>query len=118
MCCGGVSALEPEEVLVIANRDIPTSMKIAQYYCKQRGVPDENILTLSLGAVLKDTISRDDYDEQLAKQIRRHFFTHKLLGKIKCLLTIYGVPFRVGKRGLLEGMETELDELQKQAHKE
>jgi uncharacterized protein (TIGR03790 family) len=90
-------------------------MQIARYYCERRGVPQTHILALSLGANLKDAISREDYDRQLVEPIRWRFFTHKLFGKIKCLLTIYGVPFKVGKRGVLEGMEHQLKELKKQA---
>ena len=118
ICCGSVSALEPDEILVVANKDIAESVQIARYYCEQRGLPDRNILALPLGANLTDTISREDYERQLAEPIRRHFFTHTLLGKIKCLLTIYGVPFKVGQRGPLKAMEKELEELQKRADKE
>ena len=117
ICCGGVSALEPDEILVVFNKDIEESVQIARYYCEQRGLPDRHILALPLGANLADTISREDYEKQLAEPIRRRFFTHKLIGKIKCLLTIYGVPFKVGKRGSLKGMQGELEELQKQADK-
>jgi len=115
---GGAAALEPDEILVVANKDIAESMQIAQYYCEQRGVPDINLLALPLGANLKGTISRADYERHLAGPIRRRFFTHKLLGKIKCLLTVYGVPFKVGKRGPLTDMDSELERLQKQADKE
>jgi len=115
--CGGAVALEPQEILVVANKDITKSVQIARYYCEQRGVPDDNILALPLGSSLTDTISREDYEKQLAEPIRRKFFTHKLLGKIKCLLTVYGVPFKVGRRGSLESMKKDLKELQTQADK-
>jgi uncharacterized protein (TIGR03790 family) len=118
ICCGGAVALEPDEILVVANADIAESVQVAHYYCKQRGVPDKNIFALPLGANLTDTISREDYEKQLAEPIRRRFFTHKLFGEIKCLLTIYGVPLKVGRRGSLESMKKELEELQKQADKE
>ncbi|MBN2316395.1 MAG: TIGR03790 family protein, partial [Sedimentisphaerales bacterium] len=68
-------------------------------------------------ATLTDTMSREDYEKQLAEPIQRRFFTHKLFGEIRCLLTIYGVPFKVGKRDSLERMKKDLDELQKQADK-
>jgi uncharacterized protein (TIGR03790 family) len=114
-CCGVAVALAPDEILVVANEDAAESMQIARYYCQRRGVPEENILPLPLGARLNDMISREDYDKKLVGPIRRQFVTHKLFGKIKCLLTIYGVPFTVGRRGPLKGMESELEELQQQA---
>lgn len=110
--CSGAFALEPDEILVIANKDIAESGQIARYYCRQRGVPQKNIFSLTLGASLKDTISRKDYEEKLAKPIRIAFFKDGLLGKIKCLLTVYGVPIKVGKRGPLAGKKSELQELQ------
>jgi uncharacterized protein (TIGR03790 family) len=116
--CGVASALEPGEILIIANRDIPESGRIARYYCQKRGVPQENILALSLGARLSDTIGRKAYDTQLAQPIRMKFFKRKLLGKIKCLLTIYGVPTKVGGRGALAGQADALRELRESADRE
>ena len=118
LSAGGVFALEPHEIVVITNRDIAESMQIARYYCEKRGVPKENILDLPLGKNLRDTISRGDYEKQLAGPIRREFFTRERLGKIKCLLTLYGVPFKVGRRGVLVGQEGRLQELKAVAEEE
>jgi len=110
--CQTSSALEPNEVLIIANQNIPESMQIAQYYCRQRHVPQEYILALSLDTNLKSSISRDDYEEKMAKPIRDEFLKRNLLGKIKCLLTVYGVPLKVGSRGVLKEQESSLEALQ------
>jgi len=118
ICCDAASALEPGEILIITNKDIGESGRIARYYCQKRGVPEENILALPLGAKLSNSISRKDYDEQLAQPIRTKFFTDKLLGKIKCLLTIYGVPIKVGGRGALAGQADVLRELRESAGRE
>jgi len=112
-CCTSAFALEPDEILVIANSDIETSVRIAQYYCAKRAVPAGNILTLPLGGNLRDEISRDDYEKNLAKPIRRKLSTREFAGKIKCLLTTYGVPVKVGKRGPLKARQVELDRLKK-----
>ncbi len=116
--CGGSSALEPDEILIIANKDISESGRIARYYCEKRGVPRENILALPLGAKLDDTIGREDYETQLAQPIRAAFFTRKLLGRIRCLLTTYGVPVKVRGRGLLTGQEGTLRQLRESVDKE
>ncbi|HCO96785.1 MAG TPA: TIGR03790 family protein [Phycisphaerales bacterium] len=118
VCCEVASALEPDEILVIANKDSAESMRIARYYCSKRGVPDKYILDLSLGTKLEDTISRKDYEKQLAEPIREKFSNDKLLGKIKCLLTTYGVPIKVGGRGPLPKQENKLSELQESAEQE
>ncbi len=44
--CGVGFALEPNEILVIANGDVAASVRLAQYYCRKRGVPTGNNLTL------------------------------------------------------------------------
>jgi len=115
---GLVSALEPNEILVIANSDNTASVRIAQYYSQKRQVPTKNILTLSLGTQLKDTISRNDYDKWLAEPIREKLFSLEFAGKIKCLLTTYGVPYKVGPRGPLEGLEGRLQQLEELARQE
>lgn len=97
MSCGGASALEPDKLLAITNRNIAESVRIAQYYCGQRGMPYRYVLALTLDANLRSKISRADYEKQLAGPIRPKFFTHKLLDKIKRLLTIRGVPIKVGR---------------------
>lgn len=117
-CCGVASALEPDEILIIANKDSAESMRIARYYCNKRGVPNKNILALPLGTRLNDTISRKDYEKLLAEPIRKKFSDDDLLGKIKCLLTTYGAPIKVGRRGQLPNQEKQLNEFQKMYEQE
>lgn len=118
VCCSAGFALEPDEILVIANSDIAASVRTAQYYCAKRKVPAANILALPLGTNLSDTITRADYEKQLAKPIRKKLFSRKFAGKIKCLLTIYGVPIKVGGRGPLKSQEDKLKQLKKMAEQE
>ena len=113
VCCSAGFALEPDEILVIANSDIAASVRTAQYYCAKRKVPAANILALPLGINLSDTITRADYEKQLAKPIRKKLSSRKFAGKIKCLLTTYGVPIKVGGRGPLKSQEDKLKQLKK-----
>ena len=118
LCCSAGFALEPDEILVIANSDIAASVRTAQYYCAKRKVPAANILALPLGINLSDTITRANYEKQLAKPIRKKLSSRKFAGKIKCLLTIYGVPIKVGGRGPLKSQEDKLKQLKKKAEQE
>jgi uncharacterized protein (TIGR03790 family) len=118
MCCSVGFALEPDEILVIANSDIGASVQIAQYYCAKRSVPTNNILALPLGAALNDTIARNDYEKQLAEPIRKELSSREFVAEIKCLLTTYGVPFKVGGRGPLKDQEDKLRQLEKLAEQE
>jgi len=131
VCCGGGLALEPDEILVIANSDVAASMQIAQYYCAKRGVPVDNLLVLHLGVSLSDTITREDYEKKLVEPIRKKLAGFESAGQIgpqtqkrafgkpiRCLLTTYGVPIKVGRRRPLMGHEDKLRGLQKLAEEE
>jgi uncharacterized protein (TIGR03790 family) len=111
LLCATASALEPNEILVVVNADIEQSVELGRYYCQQRKVPEGNILLLSLGKTLAGTISRDEYDKRIARPV------HKRLSgmsgwAIKCLLTTYGVPYKVGPRGPLKDQAEQLKKLQ------
>ena len=110
-CCSTGFSLEPDEILIIANSEIPASVRIAQYYCSKRKVPEENLIKLPLDSILETTISREDYNTKLVEPLRDRLTSEKFIGKIKCLLTIYGVPIVVEGRGQLEGREGELQRL-------
>ncbi|UCG57509.1 MAG: TIGR03790 family protein [Phycisphaerales bacterium] len=118
VCCQAVFALEPDEILVIANKGVAASGRLARYYCKKRAVPTANILYLSLGMRLEDSITRGDYEKWLSGPIRKELLTRKDGGRIRCLLTTYGVPTRVGKRGPLVGFEGRLRQLRELAKQE
>jgi uncharacterized protein (TIGR03790 family) len=107
-------ALEPDEILIIANSDIPASVRLAEYYCAKRKVPKDNILKLSLGTDPNDTIDRDGYEEKLAGPIREKLSTPEFAGRIRCLLTTYGVPIKVDGRGAIEGEQDRLRRLNEQ----
>jgi uncharacterized protein (TIGR03790 family) len=114
-CCTAGFALEPNEILVITNSDIRASVQVGEYYCRKRAVPAANILALPLGAGLDYTISRSDYDKKIAVPIREKLHSAEFIGKIKCLLTTYGVPVRVEGRGPLIDQQEKLTRLQQQA---
>ena len=109
---GVASALEPDEILVIANRQITVSERIAEYYCEKRNIPTKNILYLALGYEPLERISRDDYERSLALPIRREL-QRRFPGEIRCLVTTYGIPIKVGPRGMLPGMGGKLNELKR-----
>lgn len=105
-------SFQPDEILIIANPDVPASVRIAEYYCIRREVPAGNILALPLGTSLDVTINRDDYEKKLAEPIRKKLSTSEFGGKIRCLLTTYGVPIKVGRRGPLKGQQDKLRRLE------
>lgn len=118
LSCGPVGwALEPNEILVVANSDNAASVRLAKYYCQKRGLASNRVIPVSLGP-LRDSISRADYDRRLAGPIRRTLTSRKDLGNIKCLVTTYGVPFRVLPRPPLSGRDSELKQLRQALEQE
>lgn len=117
-CCPLARALEPTEILVIANSDNVASVRLARYYCAKRGIPANRVIPVSLGTPLRDTIGRADYEQRLAGPIRRTFAISKELEGIKCLVTTYGVPFRLGQRPPLAGHDGQLKQLRQMLEQE
>ncbi len=85
-------ALGPKDVYLVTNKNVPESQEIADYYCKKRGVPKENVIALDLPT--NEEMSRSAYDTRLAEPLRKELKEKR--DKVKVLLTIYGVPSRVG----------------------
>lgn len=87
------TALEPREIVILTNKNMPESLAIAKYYCEKRKVPVENILAFDLPR--GEDISRSDYDARLLAPLRDQLRERKK--EIKVLLTVHGVPLRVGR---------------------
>jgi len=96
--CRNVAALEPSQIAVIVNSDNPESQKLAQYYCRKRSVPMGNII--AVGMPNKETVSRQEYEQNIAPKIRQRLSQPDMADKIKCLLTVRGVPLKIGKLSL------------------
>jgi uncharacterized protein (TIGR03790 family) len=86
------SALEPKEVFLLVNKNLPASKEIAEHYCQKRGVPAENIIQLDVPTT--EDISRLDYDFKIVGPVRAALKEKKEQAKV--LLSIHGVPLRVG----------------------
>ena len=118
MHSGPVYALAPDEILVIANSNIADSIALARYYCEKRGLPRGNVVPVAVGSRLRDSIARSEYENRMARPIRRLFATREDLAGIKCLVTTYGVPFKVGRRGPKAESAGRLDELRRRLQRE
>ena len=94
-----VHALEPSQVLVLANRDVSLSSEVAKMYRQVRQIPQENVLTLHLGE--SRYISREQYTTRLAQPLKKHLEEHPA---IRCILTTAGVPYVIqGAPGAQDG---------------
>lgn len=88
------AALTPQEVLVVVNARSPESVELGRYYCRQRGVPETNLVELD--CTLGDTVDNDEYRGRILAPLRQAIEERGLREQVRCLLMIRGVPFRVG----------------------
>lgn len=84
------TALTPDEVLVVANRNAAKSPGLASFYMKQRGIPEENLVLVWVTD--QETCTREDYAKKVAPPVRRFLASHP---HIRALVTIYGLPLRI-----------------------
>jgi uncharacterized protein (TIGR03790 family) len=94
--CSRAFALEPDEIALIVNSNVPQGGELAQFYAQQRHIPDNRILVLDLPKT--DQMSCKDYEDQVVPQVRDFLRTGHMTSKIKCLVTFYGVPLRIDPR--------------------
>lgn len=84
----------PEEVLLLARKGSRDSLRVARHYAERRGVPKENILELKLPPI------EQGLKPQIIDDIREHLLDKKLAGKIRVIVTCYGIQLRLGNRAL------------------
>jgi uncharacterized protein (TIGR03790 family) len=99
-------ALGPQDVYLLVNKNVPESQAIAEHYCKKRAVPVDHIIPLDLPR--GEDISRQDYNDKLLEPLRKLLKDKR--DQVKVLLSIYGVPLRVGPQ---PPSATEKEELEK-----
>lgn len=90
---GSCFALGPEEVLVVANREMKGSVALARYYMEKRAIPASHLLTLSL--TLDETMPRLEYDDVLVKSVLASLAGLQAKPRIAAIVLIYGVPLKV-----------------------
>ncbi len=86
-------ALEPGEVLVLANVNASSSLKLAKYYMQQRGIPEENLVRLS--TVTSERCSRDEFETKIRRPLRSFLGKRGAKPDIRCLVSMYGLPLAI-----------------------
>ncbi len=96
-CLGAPAcALQPSEILLITNRNNPDSARLAAIYAGLRKIPDGQTLALDLPDA--EEMNFDVYETRVVAPTRQFLTDHHLENQIKCLLTFYGVPFRISAK--------------------
>jgi uncharacterized protein (TIGR03790 family) len=89
-----VAELRPEEIAVLYLRENNESRAVAAYYAKVREVPAENILPLTMPK--GETLSREEWQTNVRPAIRRWLAEGNRAASIRCFLTVWEVPLRIG----------------------
>src|SRR6266700_3838458 len=95
-CALSARALDPDNLLLITNKNNPQSRKLAEFYAASRKVPDRRILELDLPDA--EEVPFDVYEAQVIPAVREFLAGSDLQNKVICLVTFYGVPLRIGNR--------------------
>ena len=86
-----------DDILVIVRADDPVSQSIGADYAAARGVPDANILALTLSDEAAGVeIDAASYAREIAGPIERHLALEDPDGEIRLLVTTRGLPLRIG----------------------
>ena len=114
--CSQAFALDPNEVLVIANLNAAKSKGLAAYYMEKRQIPEKNLVSLFM--TNRETCSREDYTKKAVPPIRRFLDQNK---HIRVIVTMFGVPLRISSPGKtlvekakIKGFETKKKALEDQ----
>ncbi len=76
-----ISVPKPEDVIVIANHNVPESLELADFYMKHRGIPRKNLIVLDCST--STIVSRKEFVEQILNPIRKILIDNQLiLGKL------------------------------------
>ncbi len=104
-------ALEPHEILVLANKNAAKSVDLAKYYMDRRGIPKKNLLQLWVND--KEWCEREDYEKRVAAPVREHLKEKDPKREIRCILVLYGFPLKVAPSRMMGSEKEEAGRLQK-----
>jgi uncharacterized protein (TIGR03790 family) len=91
-------ALEPGEILVIANGNLKASVALAAYYMTKRKIPRGNFIKVWITE--SEICQRTDYIIKIAVPVRNYLKQIDPDGqRIRCLLVMFGLPLRIETPG-------------------
>ena len=88
------AALAPAEVAVLANSSFDGSVELAEYYCRARNILFAHIIALPMPD--GELVARTLYEKSIALQVRQELEKIPHSENIRCLVTVRGVPLRIG----------------------
>ncbi|MFU8892374.1 MAG: TIGR03790 family protein [Luteolibacter sp.] len=101
-------AIEPPQVAILYNRDVPESVQLAETYAAARDIPSDRLIGLSMPA--QADITREDYEAKIRQPLIAHFdrmhwwrrgydsehgVTMPVENRIRAIALIRGTPLRI-----------------------
>src|SRR3954447_18003780 len=86
--------LQPAEVAIVAARGNRESEGLASYYARMRAVPTDNICLVLLPA--GEVCPRDQWRTAIRPEVQKWLRDKDPQQKIRCLVTVWGVPLKIG----------------------
>lgn len=93
-CASAVAQLRPEEIAIVAARGNRESEGLANYYSHVRGVPPKNICLVEMPG--DEVCPRVAWRAGIKPAINKWLVANDSEQKIKCLVTVWGVPLKIG----------------------
>ena len=90
-------ALEPSEILVVANMNASSSIGLAGYYMQRRGIPEANLVRLWVTD--QESCSRTEYEKKVLGPVRKFISEHPSKRRIRCLVTVLRYAFEGAAAG-------------------
>jgi uncharacterized protein (TIGR03790 family) len=87
------AVLVPQEVAVVAARGNRESEQLARYYIKARGIPVDHLCLIDVPD--DETCPREQWTWAIRPEIRKWLDEHDRERKLRCLVTVRGVPLKV-----------------------
>ena len=86
-------ALEPSEIALVVARGNRESVGLAKYYCRQRGVPESQIIVVDVTP--DETLDREKWRFAVRPEIQKWLTEKDPEQKIRCLITTWGIPLKI-----------------------
>src|SRR5215212_4566347 len=91
------AALEPDQIALVVNSNVPASRELAEFYAQKRNIPAGRIVALDLPFPAEE-MPFEQYDAAVVPAVRKFLNDNGLKDKVTCLVTFWGVPLRIGRR--------------------
>ncbi|HYO23995.1 MAG TPA: TIGR03790 family protein [Lacipirellulaceae bacterium] len=94
LCLPVRAELLPDQVAIVAARGNRESEQLAAYYAKVRGIPADHVCLVDLPN--EEVCVQDHWKWAVRPEIRKWLEEHDPQRKLRCLVTVWGVPLKIG----------------------